>query len=239
MADYSFAIKPKTTGSASDTDAVTGMDIESLGNSASIRTGVVAPLEVEWGAPSFPLEQQQQQRRQSRKNPLRFKQTFRKLGGALNNTLNVAKWINDLEQSQELADQLDRVNGENIDDQERHDICRQAMEACLGNIRQHLLEFLDDHPQATYEEWICELHPDNINDKLEGLTNTPMIDHRFYVKDSDHRLLWNEHLNKELRHFVPARSSAAAASTGMDTNNTNADNANNSSHQQQQVDLLL
>ena len=130
----------------------------------------------------------------------------------------------DLESDQDLADHLDRINADTADEQERQMIKRQAMEACLNTMREHLLEFLADHPQATYEEWICQLHPDNINTQLEGLTHTPMIDHRFYVADSDHRLLWNEHLNDlndetnmtPVRHFVAARTFAKKPSNIVD-----------------------
>jgi hypothetical protein len=152
-----------------------------------------------------------------KKGPLKIKALGKKLGGALqkiNNTVNIAKWIDDLEQDQHLADRLDRINSDNAEEEERKEICREAMEACLKAMRDHLMEFLDDHPQATYEEWICNLHPDNINGKLDGLTQTPMIDHRFYVQSSDHRILWNENLNDlndpmnltPVRHFVEART---------------------------------
>ena len=65
--------------------------------------------------------------------------------------------------------------------------------------RRHLEEFLITHPESTYEQWIAALHPENVE---EG---SAMIDHRFYVEDSDHRILWNEKIEGE-REFVPARS---------------------------------
>jgi len=157
----------------------------------------------------------------------------KKLGGALQK-VNVIKWIGDLEQDQHLADELDKVNFENTDEQERYEIRRQAMEACMNAMEEHLLEFLQQHPQGTYEEWICQLHPDNINERMIGLTQTPLIDHRFYVADSDHRRLWNEHLNDDKkktadnntclssgRHFVPARTFQQADTTSSTANNNN------------------
>ena len=75
--------------------------------------------------------------------------------------------------------------------------------ACLWNIIEHLFDFLEQnncnehtndaydksicrcsHPQ--YKDWIRELHPENVNGKV--------VDHRFYVQESDHRMVWNEHM---------------------------------------------
>ena len=56
------------------------------------------------------------------------------------------------------------------------------------------------------------MHPENAHTGilLEGLSKT--IDHRFYVEESDHRILWNENLHTYLdpnavgRSFVQARA---------------------------------
>ena len=82
-------------------------------------------------------------------------------------------------------------------------ICLEATMACLWNIIEHLFDFLEQnncnehtndaydksicrcsHPQ--YKDWIRELHPENVNGKV--------VDHRFYVQESDHRMVWNEHM---------------------------------------------
>ena len=227
MADFSFAVKPDNTSET----AVSSSNTESNSGSGSQRGGtvVVAPLEVETS------QHQQERLTQEQRQRRNIKQSFRKLGGAVNKKLNVAKWIDDLEHDQGLADQLDRVNKENADDQEGHDLCRQARDACVNNVREHLLEFLRDCPGATYEEWIGELHPDNVNPRLDGLTQMPMIDHRFYVADSDHRILWNEYLNDlndptnmaPVRQYVEARRSDNNAGMNSNTRREDEEDSNN------------
>ena len=177
------------------------------------------------------------------KRGTKIKKFGKKIGGALQK-INVVKWIEDLEHDQDLADQLDRINTDTADEQERQTIRRQALEACMNAMTDHLMEFIREKPQGSYEEWICQLHPDNINGRLEGLTSTPMIDHRFYVADSDHRLLWNEHLNDTfsvdgddgvgdnrnmtpVRHYVAARTfgnegGVASSGTGGATGGDNS-----------------
>ena len=74
-----------------------------------------------------------------------------------------------------------------------------AAQMMLEINRRHLEEFLITYPLSTYEQWIGKLHPENMNG--DGRS----IDHRFYVEDSDHRILWNEMIG-EKREYVPARS---------------------------------
>ena len=83
-----------------------------------------------------------------------------------------------------------------------------------------------NHGALTYEGWIALLHPENAAREEEddddddlgrrGRTSgggtappIPVIDHRFYVADSDHRRLWNESLAErgdgDRRAYVPAR----------------------------------
>jgi hypothetical protein len=90
---------------------------------------------------------------------------------------------------------------------------REAEESCLNTTTEHLLDFIKANPTATYHQWIEDLHPENAHDGalLEGLGKT--IDHRFFVEESDHRRIWNEHLltflNQDTsagRDFVPARA---------------------------------
>jgi hypothetical protein len=213
--DFMFAMKPPVLSTASD-------EAESTDPSPSGRdtTNSSLPADSQSAAAAAAA---------ATSNPMQRVPKIRALGKTLGGAfskINVAKWIDELECDQELADHLDRINNDTADEQERQMIKRQAMEACLQTMKEHLLEFLAENPQATYEEWICNLHPDNINMQLEGLTNTPMIDHRFYVADSDHRLLWNEHLNdledttnmNPVRHFVAARTFAKKPSIVEDAN---------------------
>lgn len=86
----------------------------------------------------------------------------------------------------EHSDTIDFISKEIIGDQERNELVRTSQSECMKEITDHLFPFLRENPDATYEEWIASLHPDNA-DYADG-----RIDHRFYVEDSDHRLLWNE-----------------------------------------------
>jgi hypothetical protein len=66
---------------------------------------------------------------------------------------------------------------------------------CKAEIEDHLSSFLFLHPYGSYEEWIQDLHPENVD--------RGKLDLRFYVADSDHRLLWNERVPDRQ---VPART---------------------------------
>merc|ERR1719433_1564921 len=45
---------------------------------------------------------------------------------------------------------------------------QEAYQACLAEIEAHLDTFLQGDPQATYEEWIAELHPENMRTNTNG-----------------------------------------------------------------------
>mmetsp|Transcript_27945 Transcript_27945/g.33085 ORF Transcript_27945/g.33085 Transcript_27945/m.33085 type:complete len:143 (+) Transcript_27945:139-567(+) len=98
--------------------------------------------------------------------------------------INLLKLIDDLERDQIFAD------AEVMEDEERKAICREAVAACMETMLEHLSNFREERPDATYEEWIMKLHPDNADDKRRN--NVGLIDHRFYVEESDHRIIWNE-----------------------------------------------
>lgn len=140
------------------------------------------------------------------------KRGLKSFGSALNR-MNPGKWIDDLERDQEIAYRLEEMNRENEEEEERQRICREAEAACLEAVRDHLGSFLAEKPEATYEEWIVELHPENARTTTTAATEASSridIDHRFYVHDSDHRMLWNENLPEgsegDGRRRVPAIS---------------------------------
>ena len=57
----------------------------------------------------------------------------------------------------------------------------------MKEIHEHCLTYFSNNPDdASYEKWIRECHPDNAPDSEN-------IDHRFYVRDSDHRIIWNSY----------------------------------------------
>lgn len=133
-----------------------------------------------------------------------------KIGDALQ-SINLGKLIDDLEEKQAFADHLEQVNQDIVDEQQRKELVREAEARCRATIIHHLHEFLVQFPLATYEEWISDLHPDNITPvkKKKGgdqeeeeigvqKEDVHTIDHRFYVVDSDHRIIWNG-LMEELR----------------------------------------
>lgn len=76
-------------------------------------------------------------------------------------------------------------------------LCWEATEACLRAIITHLYDFIHDNCDASYEDWIKEVHPENCNGRK--------VDHRFYVKASDHRLIWNELMDRRNRKSLVVR----------------------------------
>ena len=76
---------------------------------------------------------------------------------------------------------------------------REAEQACLDVCHQHLHEFLQDTPHGTYEEWLRSLHPENDYEGklLEGFSE---LDHRFFVKESDHLKMWNDSVDEEIKN---------------------------------------
>jgi hypothetical protein len=123
----------------------------------------------------------------------RVKAGLASIGTALQK-INLSKLIDDMEHDQELADKLEVINTETDEEVERKRIVQEALAKCKAEIEDHLSTFLFFHPNASYEEWIEDLHPENIN---EGriLADLKDVDLRFYVEDSDHRLLWNSRVD--------------------------------------------
>lgn len=103
-----------------------------------------------------------------------------------------------------LMSNMDRINRER---EASEAMVTEAAHMMLEINRQHLDEFLIKNPHTSYENWISDLHPDNV---VPNQLETIIIDHRFYVEDSDHRLLWNKTMNdndREERMLVPATRS--------------------------------
>ena len=69
-------------------------------------------------------------------------------------------------------------------------------EMCMETIRSHLEDFLSRNADASYEDWIRDLHPDN--------AEKGSIDPRFFVLKSDHRILWNENHQDDTDKIVAA-----------------------------------
>lgn len=120
--------------------------------------------------------------------------------------INLARLIDKMEQDQGMADTLERRNRDLRDEQDARQMMREAEAACTEAIESHLTSFVQLNPHATYEEWISDLHPENLHEGklLEGMGKE--LDHRFYVAESDHRLLWNRNIDGTDRLEVAARS---------------------------------
>ncbi len=120
-------------------------------------------------------------------------QLKQRIGNALqklNETVNFAHMIDLLEQQQVVADYMEFINSENQEEEERKRLCREAAALCLKEIHDHCMTYLQSHPDdASYEEWIRQCHPDNVEEV------SSVIDHRFYVEDSDHRSIWNGYVD--------------------------------------------
>jgi hypothetical protein len=69
-----------------------------------------------------------------------------------------------------------------------------------ANMRSHLQQFLGGRPQARFEEWIADYHPDNVIPPGRDSRGLPTIDRRHYHERSDHRMIWNEHVSDQSRH---------------------------------------
>lgn len=104
--------------------------------------------------------------------------------------IQLPRMIDNLEKDQGVADKLEFLNKEILEDQKRKEIVRISKSEGMKEIVTHLESYLHDHPNGCYEDWIAALHPDN-------KTKDGDIDHRFYVEDSDHRLLWNDYMKEE------------------------------------------
>jgi hypothetical protein len=132
----------------------------------------------------------------------RLKAGLSKVGTTLQK-FNLAKLIDDMEHDQELADHLETVNRDINEELGRKELVREAHARCHAEIERHLVEFLESNPAASYEDWIGDLHPDNVS---EGtlLADLKQVDMRFYVVDSDHRMLWNRTVGEDRQ--VPPRT---------------------------------
>jgi hypothetical protein len=99
-----------------------------------------------------------------------------------------------MEQDQGLADSLEQLNERMKEECERQEICREAESRMLEIIQDHLEVFLHEYPDATYEDWIQDLHPENANQgKL--LSDIQEIDSRYERErkiNNDCLCMWRE-----------------------------------------------
>lgn len=114
---------------------------------------------------------------------------------------NITQFVDQQQKQPTLSGQLSSLNERMKEEAERRDVRRISEEACLNAMREHLFAFLMETPSATYEQWIENLHPENTQDPqlLEEMDKE--VDLRFYVEESDHRTLWNEHVRDPVRQI--------------------------------------
>jgi hypothetical protein len=134
----------------------------------------------------------------------KMKQGLQTIGSKLQK-INLNRLIGDMEQDQGFANQLEMLNERMKEEALYRNIRREAEAACMATIQEHLTEFLAEHPTGTYEQWIEDLHPENTQDPSLLLDMDKEVDLRFYVEESDHRKLWNEHATDPMRQ-VQART---------------------------------
>ena len=112
--------------------------------------------------------------------------------------MNLSKFMPDNydDTQQVFANKIKAVKREADEEMERQRMIDDALQRCKAEIDEHLTSFLFLNPEASYEEWIQDLHPENV---AEGklLQDFKDVDLRFYVADSDHRLLWNARVPPE------------------------------------------
>jgi hypothetical protein len=139
----------------------------------------------------------------------RIKEQFQNVVNNNLSSFNIAKFtesITNQPRGTTVNDQLAMFNERMKEEALRRDIRREAEEACLQTMREHLVEFLEQNVNGTYEQWIFALHPENTQDvSLLHDMECKEVDLRFYIEESDHRRLWNETV-KETDRQVVARS---------------------------------
>lgn len=105
-----------------------------------------------------------------------------------------------------LRDQLSTLSRRMKEEADRRDVRQASEAACLAAMRSHLVGFLEEDDDATYEGWILAFHPENTQDvTLLADMEHREVDARFYVEESDHRILWNELVSEPSRQ-VAART---------------------------------
>lgn len=113
------------------------------------------------------------------------------LGSALEK-MNISKLMESGEKGNpKLADKLEAIKKETKDETERKQLMEEALAKCKAEMEDHLSSFLFLNPKAEYEDWIQDLHPENAQDGTL-LPDFKDVDLRFYIADSDHRLMWNQ-----------------------------------------------
>lgn len=196
--------KDSSSGSTSSSNASSNNILAKKRNQVQQRLANLKTQQQQWK--SLTPEERQQVVTQKKQA---LGQGLRQVGAKIQK-FNIAKLIGEMETDQDLAYQLEELNEHLQEEKERRDIMREAEDACLLTMVEHLQEFLiantifNNPTTATYEQWIEDLHPENTAEGQLLKDMSKEIDLRFYVQESDHRIMWNKH--------VPERPVAARTS---------------------------
>ena len=87
-------------------------------------------------------------------------------------------------------------------DEDAEEARRASQEACRAIQRDHLEQFLQANPGATFEAWIAMLHPENI-----------VLDHRMKLPESSWVQMWNE-MTPRGAIRTPCASTSCASNAG-------------------------
>ena len=117
---------------------------------------------------------------------------------APNKIFNKQREVEQKEERDEITEYIHgHICSNIIDDLHGRIAVRESQEECMREITEHLKLYIFNIPDSVqryeYKDWIETLHPDNVNYLRSGRS---IIDHRFYMKDSHHRNLWNEYMIK-------------------------------------------
>ena len=106
------------------------------------------------------------------------------------------EFVNYIHQQDAIITYLDTIHNELENDKLSKQMSMNSIAACLESIHEHCIDFLREKRGASYEEWIREFHPESV------CLSSGCLDHRFYVIDSDHRIIWNGYCDM---HGYPER----------------------------------
>jgi len=133
--------------------------------------------------------------------------------------MNISKLVENLEtRDPELCDKPEAIKKEIEDENERNKLIEEALLRCKVDMEDHLSTFLFLNPQGSFEQWISELHPENAQDG-SFLPEFKDMDRRFYVSDSDHRIMWNRRVPPDRQ--IAARTFKVASDAPADLLNDN------------------
>ncbi len=122
---------------------------------------------------------------------------LRKINDSMKREQKQEKISNFVEQQGAIITLVDHIHSEQENEIQFRQMSKEAIAACLKFIHEHCIEFIQRQSgRASYEEWIREFHPESV------CASSGCLDHRYFVRDSDHRIIWNGYCDM---HGYPER----------------------------------